>query len=65
MIMLQLKTFIKGSIEELREKVSWPSFGELQSSSLLVLVGCVIFAAVIGLIDFGFKNIMDFFYGLS
>ncbi|MCG8475081.1 MAG: preprotein translocase subunit SecE [Cytophagales bacterium] len=63
--MLQLKTFIKGSIEELKEKVSWPPFGELQNSSVLVLVGCLIFAVVIGLIDLGFQELMNLFYGVG
>ena len=60
--MLKLKAFINGSIEEMLERVSWPTMAELQSSSVLVLVGCVVFALVIGLIDLGFRNIMDLFY---
>ena len=48
--------FIKESIEEMKSKVSWPKYSELQSSSLLVLVASLIFALLIGLIDFLFKN---------
>jgi preprotein translocase subunit SecE len=34
----------------------------LQSSAILVLVASVIFALVIGLIDFGFNNALHWFY---
>jgi preprotein translocase subunit SecE len=60
--LLKLKKFIVDSIEELRNKVAWPKFSELQSSSILVLVASVIFALVIGAIDFVFDNIMTWFY---
>ncbi|BDD02981.1 preprotein translocase subunit SecE [Aureibacter tunicatorum] len=61
--MLKLKTFIKDSIEEMRDRVTWPTYKELQSNSVLVLVGCLVFAVIIGLIDLSFKNVMDLFYG--
>ncbi len=60
--MLKLKTFIKESFDEMRNKVSWPKYAELQSSSVLVLVASLIFALVIGLIDIVFKETMDWFY---
>ncbi|WP_421825142.1 preprotein translocase subunit SecE [Fulvitalea axinellae] len=60
--MLKVKAFVSGSVEEMKEKVTWPPFSELQSSSLLVLVGCVLFAASIGLMDLFFKNLMEWFY---
>lgn len=60
--MLKLKTFIKESVDEMRNKVSWPKYSELQSSSVLVLVASLIFALVIGLIDIVFKETMDWFY---
>lgn len=60
--MLKLKTFIKESVEEMRNKVSWPKYAELQNSSILVLVASLIFALVIGLIDLVFKETMDWFY---
>ena len=60
--LLKLKKFILESIDELRNKVTWPKFNELQSSSVLVLVASLIFAIVIGAIDFVFDNIMGWFY---
>lgn len=60
--MEKLKNYILDSIDEIRNKVSWSKFNELQSSAILVLVASVIFALVIGLIDFGFKNVLTWFY---
>jgi preprotein translocase subunit SecE len=54
--------FIKESIEEMRSKVSWPKYSELQSSSVLVLVASLIFALLIGVIDFVFKNGVEAIY---
>ncbi|MGB3182305.1 MAG: preprotein translocase subunit SecE [Cyclobacteriaceae bacterium] len=63
--MAKLQSYIKDSINELRHKVTWPSYNELQNSSILVLVASVIFASVIGLIDIGFREIMEFIYSAS
>mgnify|MGYP005624169809 FL=1 len=43
-------------------KVTWPGFQSLQNSSVLVLVASLIFAMFIGVIDFGFENVMSLFY---
>ena len=60
--MEKLKNYILDSIDEIRNKVSWSKFNELQSSAILVLVASVIFALVIGIIDLGFKNALAWFY---
>jgi preprotein translocase subunit SecE len=60
--MEKVKDYLLDSIEEVRNKVSWPKFSELQSSAILVLVASLIFALVIGLIDLGFKNALAWFY---
>ncbi|WP_028979659.1 preprotein translocase subunit SecE [Sporocytophaga myxococcoides] len=54
--------FLKESVEEIRSRVSWPKFSELQGSTVLVLVASIIFALIIGLIDYLFKNGMSFIY---
>jgi preprotein translocase subunit SecE len=60
--MEKLKNYILDSIDEIRNKVSWPKFNELQSSAILVLVASLIFALLIGVIDLGFKNALAWFY---
>ena len=60
--MEKLKTYILDSIDEIRNKVSWPKFNELQSSAILVLVASLIFAILIGFVDLGFKEALSWFY---
>ncbi len=43
-------------------KVSWPKYADLQNSSILVLVASLIFALFIGAIDYGFDNLLTWFY---
>jgi preprotein translocase subunit SecE len=63
--MEKLKNYILDSIDEIRNKVSWPKFSELQSSAILVLVASFIFAVVIGLIDFCFRGGVSWYYTLN
>ncbi|HAP35454.1 MAG TPA: preprotein translocase subunit SecE [Bacteroidetes bacterium] len=60
--MSKIKSFVLGSIDEIRNKVSWPVYSELQSSSMLVLTASFVFAVVIGLVDLVFKNTISWFY---
>jgi preprotein translocase subunit SecE len=60
--MEKVKNYILDSVDEIRNKVSWPKFSELQSSAILVLVASLIFAIIIGFVDLGFKNVLSWFY---
>ena len=59
---MAIVNFIKESYEEMLHKVTWPKFSDLQSSSILVLIGAIVFALIIGAMDFVFNNVMDWFY---
>ncbi|MBE6214478.1 MAG: preprotein translocase subunit SecE [Rikenellaceae bacterium] len=54
--------YIKESYNELVQKVSWPSFPQLQSSTVVVMVASAIFAIVVLLMDISFENIMSKIY---
>lgn len=54
--------YISDSIDEVRNKVTWPKFSELQGSAVLVLVASLIFAIVIGAIDITFQEILARYY---
>jgi preprotein translocase subunit SecE len=58
----KVKNYINDTIEEMRFKVSWPKFAELQKSSVLVLVGSVVFAIVVGAMDFVYDTTLSWFY---
>ncbi|MEM6642808.1 MAG: preprotein translocase subunit SecE [Bacteroidota bacterium] len=55
-------TFFKESYHELVHKVTWPKYADLQNSAILVLVASLIFALLIGVIDYGVENLMEFIY---
>ena len=60
--MNKLITFIRESKDEMLHKVTWPTFSELQNSSVLVLVASLIFALFIGVVDYGFEESMNVIY---
>lgn len=57
-----MKKYILESIQELRDKVTWPSMVQLQSSTILVAISSVIIALIISLMDLGFDTILGEFY---
>ena len=54
--------YIKESYKELVEKVSWPTFAQLQSSTIVVMVASLIFALVVLFMDISFENLMKGIY---
>ena len=62
--MVGLKTYIEETFDELRDKVSWPTWNELQSSAIIVMIACVIIAIIVYIMDSSFSNIMKFFYNM-
>lgn len=60
--MSKLVAFVKESYDEMRTKVTWPKYAELQGSSILVLVASLIFAILIGVVDLAFENALKWFY---
>ena|GEM_PF-15084 len=49
-----LQTTFKESYDELVHKVTWPSWKQLQSSSILVLIASLIIAGIIFVMDYVF-----------
>ncbi len=60
--MEKVTTFLKHSWEEVQHNVTWPKYSDLQASSSLVLVASLIFALLVGLIDYVFENGLNLFY---
>lgn len=61
---MKIKNYLKEAYEELVHKVSWPSWADLQSSAIVVMVASLIIALVILAMDTSFKNLMEFIYGM-
>jgi preprotein translocase subunit SecE len=60
--MQKIGNYFAESWDEIRNKVSWSTYKELQSSAILVLVASTIFALVIGAMDWMFKTGLGWFY---
>ena len=54
--------YIKESYNELVNKVTWPTFPQLQNSTIVVMVASVIFAVVVLAMDLSFENLMAVIY---
>tara|TARA_B100001115_G_scaffold145101_1_gene113196 strand:+ start:279 stop:473 length:195 start_codon:yes stop_codon:yes gene_type:complete len=60
--MAKKQSYIKESYEELLKKVTWPTWSELQNSSIIVAVATIIIALIIYLMDTFFSNVLSVFY---
>jgi preprotein translocase subunit SecE len=61
-MMEKIKNYLLESFDEVRNKVSWPKFSELQGSAILVLVASLIFALLIWVVDLSFQSVLNWFY---
>lgn len=61
---MKFVNYIKESYNELIHKVSWPTSKELTNSAVIVLIASIILSLIIGLVDLGFENMMEFIYSL-
>ena len=62
--MSRLTQIWKDTTDELINKVTWPTWEELRSSTIIVIVASILFALAISLIDQGFGFIIDILYSL-
>ncbi len=59
--MKRLIQYFKDSYAEMK-KVMWPTKDEVSSSTVVVLVSVVIFATLLGLVDFILANVIEFLF---
>jgi preprotein translocase subunit SecE len=70
----KIKEYFSETITEMVHHVSWPTWKELQSNTIIVMVASVIISLLIFVMDFGFgitgdsksvwKGAMGFLYGM-
>ncbi|NET35333.1 MAG: preprotein translocase subunit SecE [Cyanothece sp. SIO1E1] len=63
--MEQIKLYIKESYNELVHKVTWPSWQDLQQSTVLVIIGTLILALILFVMDLFSNGVTDFIYQLG
>ena len=62
--MAKFVEYIKESADDLLNKVSWPTWKELQSSSIVVAIASLIIALIVYLMDLSFRNVLEVLYDL-
>lgn len=62
--MNKLKLYLNDYYTELKNKVDWPKYEELQSHTITVLVASFIIAVIISLMDLAFNTSLKFVYDL-
>jgi len=60
--MANVLEFFKESYDEMMHKVTWPTWGELQNSAVVVLVASVIIALLILAMDESSSAVLKMFY---
>lgn len=62
--MKKIVNYFKESYKELMEKVTWPTWPQLQQSTMIVLVATLIFTALVAIMDIGASTFLKFVYKL-
>ena len=60
--MNKISNYFRDSYKELGEKVSWPSWMQLQQSTMIVLAATLLITAVVALMDFVSSSGLKFIY---
>jgi preprotein translocase subunit SecE len=62
--MKKIEAYFKDSYKELVEKVTWPTWEQLQQSTMIVLVATLLITGVVWLMDFASNSVLKFVYSL-
>jgi len=63
--MAKLLDFFRASYTEVTQKVTWPTWAQLQSSAVLVLVASLIIAMMVFVMDKASSNLLEMLYGIT
>lgn len=62
--MNKISTYFRESYKELMEKVTWPSWVQLQQSTVIVLAATLIITLIVGVMDIVSSIVLKFIYSL-
>jgi preprotein translocase subunit SecE len=62
--MKKITTYIRESYKELSEKVSWPTWPQLQQSTMIVLAATLVVTFIVLAMDFVAGNGLKFVYNI-
>jgi len=62
--MNKISNYFRDSYHELTEKVTWPTWLQLQQSTVIVLVTTLIITTLVWIMDFAAQNLLKAIYSL-
>ncbi|MCU0387809.1 MAG: preprotein translocase subunit SecE [Chitinophagaceae bacterium] len=62
--MNKVSAYVKESLHELTEKVTWPTWGQLQQSTVIVIVATIVITAMVWVMDIASENLLKLIYSL-
>ena len=62
--MNKIANYFRESYQELLEKVTWPSWNNLQQSTMIVLIATILITAMVSLMDFASNQLLKLIYSL-
>jgi preprotein translocase subunit SecE len=62
--MNKISTYAKESYKEMAEKVTWPTWIQLQQSTLIVLVATLLITVMVFLMDITSKGVLNLVYSI-
>jgi preprotein translocase subunit SecE len=60
--MNKISTYFSESWLELKEKVTWPTWAQLQQSTMIVLAATAVITILVTLMDFASQGLMNLIY---
>lgn len=61
---MKVGKYLREVYDEMVHKVSWPTWKELQSSALIVMIASLLIAAVVLVMDLTFERTLEWVYRL-
>lgn len=62
--MNKVSNYFRDSYKELLEKVTWPTWTQLQQSTMIVLVATLVITGIVWVMDFAAAGALNFIYKL-
>jgi len=62
--MSKVQAYFRDSYKEMTEKVTWPTWAQLQQSTMIVLVATLVITALVWVMDFASNGVLKFIYSL-
>jgi preprotein translocase subunit SecE len=62
--MNKVSTYFRESWKEMLEKVTWPSWNQLQQSTVIVLGATIVITAIVSIMDLGSQGLLKLIYSV-